>query len=402
MKKKYVGFGLGAIQTGLFLVEAQKSGNFSTSVLIEVDRGLVAALRKAEGKLWVNIAHAASVERFQLQDLTVLHPEEDREAVIKALCEADEIGTAIPSVDLYDKGGSSSIAELLAEMCKRQNRAIKPLLIYTAENNNHAAEILEAAVLSRNVNIEALQILNTVVGKMSGLVDSVYQPLGQKLEASFMGSPRAYLVEAFNQILISKINLSDVTSAFPTFSEKEDLLPFEEVKLYGHNACHAWLAYRGLEKGYQNMAQVGEDSSLMQEARTVLLQECGPALRHRYQNNSDPIFSETGFTAYADDLLPRMVNPFLADALDRVGRDPQRKLARGDRLIGAAALATEAGIKPEGLLNGIRSALDYHRKVLELGQEGQINKAQNYADHLKSLWSDTTLLDAEKQILAWI
>ena len=39
-----------------------------------------------------------------------------------------------------------------------------------------------------------------------------------------------------------------------------------------------------------------------------------------------------------------MVNPFLRDPVDRVTRDPARKLGWEDRLVGSMLLATEAGI----------------------------------------------------------
>jgi hypothetical protein len=40
-KGNFVGFGLGPIQTGLFLYEAFRSGNFQTYTVAEVDDSLV-------------------------------------------------------------------------------------------------------------------------------------------------------------------------------------------------------------------------------------------------------------------------------------------------------------------------------------------------------------------------
>ena len=40
------------------------------------------------------------------------------------------------------------------------------------------------------------------------------------------------------------------------FIEKDDLLPFEEAKLYGHNAIHALIGYLAHERGLTLMSQV--------------------------------------------------------------------------------------------------------------------------------------------------
>ena len=60
----------------------------------------------------------------------------------------------------------------------------------------------------------------------------------------------------------------------------------------------------------------------------------------------DPLFTPAGFAAFADDLLVRTVNPFLRDTMERVGRDPERKLGWDDRLFGAMRVAHAAGIVP--------------------------------------------------------
>ena len=52
-----------------------------------------------------------------------------------------------------------------------------------------------------------------------------------------------------------------------------------------------------------------------------------------------------------------MVNSFLRDPVDRVTRDPVRKLGWEDRLVGSIVLASEAGVKPNRLARGIGIAL---------------------------------------------
>ena len=97
---------------------------------------------------------------------------------------------------------------------------------------------------------------------------------------------------------------------------------------------------------------------MMSFVREAFLNESGVGLRHTYAGVDDDLFTEKGFEAYAEDLLTRMVNPFLRDPVERVTRDPARKLGWNDRLIGSMLLAAEAGVVPTRLARGASIALD--------------------------------------------
>jgi len=142
------------------------------------------------------------------------------------------------------------------------------------------------------------------------------------------------------------------------FAEKEDLLPFEEAKLYGHNAVHALIGYLAQEKGLADMAGALRDPELHRIGREAFMQESGAALIQKYKG-LDPLFTETGYTAYAADLLERMGNAHLTDAVERVIRDPERKLGWNDRLVGTMRLALSAGIEPTSFAQGTAGAMRY-------------------------------------------
>ena len=342
--RTFVGFGFGAIQGGLFLYEAFRSGNFDRLVVAEVLPEVVAALRRSGGCYRVNVATPTGLEVHEVTGLEPLNPKDpaDRAALVAALGEASEICTALPSVDFY-----SSIAPLLAEGLRT------PAVIYTAENNNHAAELLEAAVRQWQPNLPAnYQFLNTVIGKMSGVV-----PATDKLAAIAADLPRALLVEEFNRILITQITLANFKRGIAVFAEKPDLLPFEEAKLYGHNAVHALLGYLAHRRGYPLMSDLARDPELMRLGRAAFLEESGPALIAR-RGGLDPLFTPAGFQAYAEDLLQRMTNPWLSDAVVRIIRDPRRKLSWQDRLIGTMRLALDAGIPPVRFAKGAAAAFE--------------------------------------------
>jgi mannitol-1-phosphate 5-dehydrogenase len=359
-KKQFVGIGFGPIQSGLFLLEASRSGNFDRLTVADIDATVVQAVRDNQGRYTVNVASATGISQQVIEGVRMLNPlvPEERAELIEAMAAADEIATALPSVKFFSHGGEAAPAACLAASLRQRAAAAPPAIIYTAENHNQAAEILHAAIaepLAGKPFPANVQILNTVIGKMSGVITDAAEQRRLGIAPLTPGSDRAVLVEEFNRILISRITLPGFTRGITVFEEKADLLPFEEAKLYGHNAVHALLGYLAHGCGYRNMAEAAGNPELMAKAHDAFLQESGRGLRFRH-NGLDPLFTEAGFQAYAEDLLVRMTNPYLCDPVARVIRDPQRKLAWDDRLIGAMRLALQAGVIPIRLAEGARAA----------------------------------------------
>ncbi len=353
--RTFLGFGFGPIQSALFLYEAWRTGRFTRFTVAEVDRSLVEAVNTNAGRYSINIAHQDGIEQVTVDGVELLDPNDEaqRQRLIAAAAEADEMATALPSVDFYDRGGEASVVSILAAAVSRRD-ADRPAILYAAENHNHAAEIL-AGHLEPRLGREALahfQPLNTVIGKMSGVIDDPQTSRQLRLAPLTPGNPRAVLVEAFNRILISRITLPRFEPAINVFEQKDDLLPFERAKLYGHNAIHALIGYLAWERGYATMAEAGGDAALMDIARRAFLDECGRALIVRHADLGDPLFTESGFRDYAEDLLARMVNPHLNDLIPRIIRDPQRKLGWDDRIYGTMRMVLEAGLQPTHLATG--------------------------------------------------
>jgi len=362
--RTFVGFGFGAIQGGLFLYEAQRSGKFGRLVVAEVVPEVVAAVRRARGNYRVNVATREGIEVREVRGVEILNPgvPEDGVRLQGALAEASEIATALPSVDFYDRGGPSVAALIVrALQAKAARRDLPPCVVYTAENHNHAAEILQEKCdrmldpAGRASVRRSGQILNTVIGKMSGVITEPAEIAAEGLACLVDNIPRALLVEEFNRILITRIDLPGFQRGIDAFVEKPDLLPFEEAKLYGHNAVHALIGYLLQRRGCRFMSEAAQDAELMRLAREAFLDESGAALIARYRG-VDPLFTPAGYTAYADDLLARMTNPYLCDRTERVTRDPRRKLGWDDRLVGTMRAALDAGVAPRRFALGAAAA----------------------------------------------
>lgn len=364
--RTFVGFGFGAIQSGLFLYEAFNSGAFRRLVVAEVMPEVVQAVRQEGGFFCVNVAHRDRVESACVGPIEIYDPavEADRQNILAAIVEAEEIATAVPSVAFYVSDKPGSIHRLLADgLCQKVDLNGPRAVIYAAENHNHAAEILEAAVmgmipLERHSAVRAqVRFLNTVIGKMSQVVVNRDEVQRRSLTPITPGYPRAFLVEAFNHILVSKVRFPEpFERGISVLLEKDDLLPFEEAKLYGHNATHAVLGYLGALLGAQRVADLQETPGMLPFARAAFIDESGATLIRKHAG-LDPLFTPDGYREFADDLLERMTNPFLVDMIERVTRDTERKLGWNDRLIGTMRVALEQSVTPSRYAMGAAAAL---------------------------------------------
>lgn len=333
-KKTFLGFGLGAVQSGLMLFEAMKSDNFSRYVILEINADLVKTVRNSGYTISINTATDSGIVTSKISGLEIFNPCDpaDIPAIDRAISEADEMATAIPSTRHYDSGGEFSIIMLLA----RNLQPDKPRILYASENNNYAAEILLEKIESKadKASLERFQTINTVIGKMGGVINDPQTIKELGLEYMTPAWHSSVLVEQFNSIIISKILLPGYTRGIQVFQEKDDLLPFEEAKLYGHNAVHAMLGYFAYLRGYKFMSDIRKDPQLYHLGEMAFQNECGAFLLKKYRNLDEPLFTREGFDFYGSDLLKRMTNPYLRDEVDRICRDPLRKLQYHDRFLG--------------------------------------------------------------------
>jgi len=389
----FVGFGFGPIQGGLFVAEAFKSGNFSRIVIAEIDQDLVDSVRANNGTYFINVASNNGIETQKIDHIEMLNPtvEADRKKLILALGQSTDIVTSLPSVKFYDQG-EHSVASLIGQGLA--NQTSNATLIYTAENNNHAAERLEEAVTTYSGTLNNVQFLNTVIGKMSQVVNDPIEMRTIGLTPICSNLNRAFLVEAFNNILVSACHLENHNPGIDVFGEKEDLLPFEEVKLFGHNAIHALMGYLGSRRGYKKMSELKKDTEIMTIARQALLNESGTALIKKYAYLNDNLFTNEGFENYADDLLQRIVNPYLQDSVERASRDPLRKLGLTDRLFGTMQLVLDQHIEPTNIALGAAAGLAYvmrHRYTCngrnDLRNSWPVTNKEDVANLLLSIWN---------------
>jgi mannitol-1-phosphate/altronate dehydrogenase len=289
----------------------------------------------------------------------------EAELGIEAIAGADEFASALPSVAFYQTDGSNSPHRLLGEGLRRRRRTT-PLIVFCAENHRSAAELLEAAVLDavpaeeREDVAARARYVDTVIGKMSGLITNPAELSQLGLATVTSALDAGFLVEEFDRILISLVG-EGLHPGMPVLREVDDLAPFEDAKLLGHNATHALAGFLGAVSGLTLVADLREVDGAMDLLRAAFIEESGATLRRRWAG-ADELFTEAGFAAFADDLLERMVNPFLADTIERAARDPRRKLGWEDRLVGLIRLGLAQGVPTPRYAMGVAAGLEILRR----------------------------------------
>jgi len=127
-----------------------------------------------------------------------------------------------------------------------------------------------------------------------------------------------------------------------------------ERKLFMYNLGHAALAYLGHLKGLSYVHEGFEDEDITTVFNGAL-DETGTALQRLYPDDIDA----QGQEEVRQDIKLRFGNPMLMDTIQRVGRDPIRKLGADDRLVGSAKLCLSQGLFPKRIATTCAAALCY-------------------------------------------
>ena len=154
--------------------------------------------------------------------------------------------------------------------------------------------------------------------------------------------PLTFVGDPPEDFKVERLALGPALPALPGMTLVDDYVAAVRAKLYIFSAGHAAAAYLGFLKGYRYVHSAMRDPEVrmavigaMSEGRLGVAAAYG----WRYSVRTSELRS----------IAARFQNAALHDPLERVGRDPCRKLGPGDRLVGPARLALRAGIRPENL-----------------------------------------------------
>jgi mannitol-1-phosphate 5-dehydrogenase len=343
---------------GGFVVPLMRAAGWSP-VLVGRDAAVVEAIECRRG-LWVRIG----VHREAWVDGVSAMVGEPA-ALTEAVAATDLVVTAVGPSELTDAGRSLA-GPVLARMAGG-----RPLNLLTFENHRRAPELLASAML------DVEPTLAPHLGRRLGFGGAAVWRAIARREVRSDGVH--YLADEVDdcfvdrQALVGAPPLTDPLAGVKLVSRFDDYMV---EKLWLFNGGHAAAAYLGWLSGCGTVA----DAMALPAIRTVVravVEDARTGLRlRRRQRGLDGV----GIERSTDWILGRYGDESLADGVTRVGREPRRKLAPGDRLLGPAVTSFAAGRPPEGLIAAIAAALAYddpddqgaadlHREVALLGPE---------------------------------
>lgn len=256
----------------------------------------------------------------------------------------DEIATADVVTTAVGPGVLRFVAPVIAAGLKRRAADLPPLAVMACENAIGATDLLAEHVWA-NVAPEEREALASRAAFANTAVDRIVP--GQAGEAGI-----DVMVEEFYEWVIERGPFGSAPPVIPGAVFVDELGPYIERKLFTVNTGHATIAYLGFLAGVHQLHDALEVASVKDVARRVL-EETSALLVAKHG------LDEVAQRAYREKILARFANPNLPDTVDRVGRQPLRKLSRNERFIGPAAEIAEGGARPVALLEAIAAALRF-------------------------------------------
>ena len=279
----------------------------------------------------------------------------DENALIALFNEVDLVTTAVGPNVL--KIISATIAKGLTARFAAGNN--KPLNIIACENMVRGTTFLKEQVFA-HLSPEWQTKAEQYVGFVDSAVDRIVPPVQTDEK-----DPLLVTVEEFSEWIVDQTQFKGDIPKINGMELTDNLMAFVERKLFTLNTGHAVTAYYGKLKGYRFVKESIEDENVKAFVKAVM-QESGAVLIKRYG------FDSQAHAAYIEKILKRFANPYLVDDVDRVGREPLRKLSYNDRLIKPLRGTLEYGLPNDNLIRAVAVALSYRNandpQALELTQ----------------------------------
>lgn len=339
--KLAVQFGAGNIGRGFIAHLLWESG--FTTVLVESQAELVKKLQE-QGKYPLRLLSKTG------QEMTVVV---DRYLAL-ATTEEDEIASQIAQAGIvFTAVGVKNLAFIAPHLArgieKRKKEGGDFLNVLLCENRKDAPLFLKEEV-KRYLPASDLPFLEEKIGFVGTVVARMVPQMGDRFGGD---DPLLLVAEDYHRLpydaLAVKGSIPSISGLLPVKNFPAEM----ERKLFIHNLGHAVCAYLGYLKGYSYIHQSVADPEV-ENGLMGSWEEVSRALLHKYPD-LDPEEQET----MVKDLKERFANPLLMDTVQRVARDPLRKLGPEDRLIGGARLCLSQGIFPERIAEACGAALCY-------------------------------------------
>ncbi len=374
--KKAVMYGAGNIGRGFIAQLFSKSG-YETA-LIDVNKSVVEKLCQ-DREYPVKVVSAEGVYEELVTNVYGVDGT-NIDAVADAIASADVMATAV-GVNILPR-----IAGAIAEGVRRRfAKCDTPLNIIICENLIEADKYL-ASLIKEKLTEDEIKLFDERIGLVEASIGRMVPIMSEQMQE---GNILKVWVEPYCELPVDK---NGFKGEIPFVVNMIPFSPFEyfiQKKLFLHNMGHAATAYYGIMEGKNEIAEAIAVPSIYKKVRAAML-ESAAALSKEHGVDYEDVLAAT------EDLLKRFANPHLHDTAARVGRDILRKLAKGDRLIGAALLCEKHGLPNDGILQAAAAATLVPAETDEFAAKLQEMIA---ADGIEKALAALTGLDADSQMI---
>lgn len=321
-------FGAGNVGRGL-LGQLFSEGGLEV-VFVDIAAELIEALATDGSYRHITVDNESRVER-------VIGPVRAIRADDPVAVRAELATAAVAAICVGVRALPAVCAGIAPALLARSEAGGRPLNLLLAENLHDApAKVRQMLVdaepgLRDHIEAGRVGLIATSIGRMINAPSAEANRLGA---ATIEVEPYCFLpIDA--QALRGEFSpiprvIADPSVRFDYYSDR---------KLFVHNMGHAMCAYLGRLRGddwiWQSVAR--HEVRLLVRGAMV---ESACAVAACYGQPMGPLLD------HIDDLIYRFANQALGDTVERVGRDPWRKLAADDRMLGAYRLCLAHGVDP--------------------------------------------------------
>lgn len=231
----------------------------------------------------------------------------------------------------------------------------QPLNIIICENLLDANHYIEN-LIKQLLKTEEIEFFNEMVGLVEASIGRMVPIITSDMQKN---NPLKVCAEEYCELPVDK---DAFKGEIPEIINMKPFTPFDfyiHRKLFMHNMAHTLMAYLSYREGIQYIWEACKNPCIklitlraLMESSVAVSEGHGVPLKLLYE--------------HSEDLLYRFGNKLLGDTTNRVGKDPIRKLANNDRMIGAGLICQMHGIKPVYISMGIAAGLMFNPPEDEL------------------------------------
>jgi len=374
MGKKAVHFGAGNIGRG-FVAEFLHHSDYEV-VFVDVQDAIIDQLNKTKSYKVIQVG-SEGIEESEITNYRAINSKTNEQDAIDEIVTADVVTCSVgPNVLKF-------IAPVIAKGIDARPNEETPIAVIACENAIGATDTLANYIKDDHTPDDRLEDHHERARFANSAVDRI-------VPAQDDDAGLNVKLEKYNEWVVDRTPFKDhEPPSIKGVKWVNDLYPYIERKIYTVNTGHTAAAYYGY-----HLKKVTVHDAL-QEKKIVDL------VRKALAETSELIVGKHGIEEeeqkeYVEKIIKRISNPHLEDAVERVGREPIRKLGPKERFVGPAAELAEESKDYSALLFCIELTFRFQNveddeQSFELAKIMKEKKAEEVVDEICQIPSDHVL-----------